>query len=298
MSTREEPIPDSEDTSQSVASSRPSMMITPAKGWDMISFRDLWEYRELVYFLTLRDIKVRYKQTVLGVAWAVLQPLGMMAVFTIFFGKLAGIPSEGVPYPVFVYSALLPWQLFSRAIGEAANSLVGGQQLITRVYFPRTIIPLSTVLAGLVEFGVSIVILIGLMLYYGILPTAAIWTLPLFFLLMLMTALAVGLWLSALNVEYRDVRYVLPFLSQMWLFITPVIYSSSLLPEKWLIIYGLNPMAGVVEGFRWALLGVGPGPSPLLAVSTGVAVFLFFTGLMFFRNREKTFADVLGSGGR
>lgn len=276
----------------------PLVVIKPTRGLAWLNLRDLWQYRELIYFLTWRDIKVRYKQTALGAAWALLQPLGMMVVFTIFFGNLAKIPSEGIPYPIFVYSALLPWHVFSRGISEAANSLVSDQRLITRVYFPRLIVPMSVVLAALVDFAISFIVLIGMMLYFGVIPTVAVFTLPCFIFLMVITSLGVGFWLSALNIEYRDVRYVLPFLSQMWLFITPVVYSSSLVPEGWRIVYGLNPMAVVVEGFRWALLGVGPGPSPFLLVSTVMALLLFVTGAFFFRHRERTFADVVGSGGR
>ena len=279
-------------------SSVPWVVIEPSKGIASINLAELWQYRELLYFLTLRDIKVRYKQTALGVTWALLQPLGMMVVFSIFFGKLANMPSEGWAYPIFVFCGLLPWQLFSKSLTEAANSIVADQRLITRVYFPRLIVPITSVLAALVDFAIAFVIFAGMMVYYGVMPTTAIWALPLFVIMMLLTGLGMGLWLAALNVEFRDVRYVLPFLAQMWLFITPVVYPSSLLSEKWQIIYGLNPMAGVVEGFRWALLGVGTGPSPLIGVSAVVSVILFVSGVMFFRQREKTFADVVGSGGR
>ena len=276
----------------------PRVVIEPTKGIARLNLVELWQYRELLFFLTLRDIKVRYKQTALGVTWALLQPLGMMVVFSIFFGKLANMPSEGIAYPIFVFCGLLPWQLFSRSLTEAANSVVMDQRLITRVYFPRLIVPMTSVLAALVDFVIAFVIFVGMMVYYGVLPTTAIWALPLFMILMLMTGLGMGLWLAALNVEFRDVRYVLPFMAQMWLFVTPVVYPSSLLSDKWQIVYGLNPMAGVVEGFRWALLGVGPGPGPLIAVSAGISILLFVTGIIFFRQREKTFADVVGSGGR
>jgi lipopolysaccharide transport system permease protein len=276
----------------------PVFVIRPTRGWRFLDLRELWAYRELIYFLTWRDIKVRYKQTAIGVAWALLQPLAMMLVFTLFFGRLAKVPSEGVPYPLFAYSALLPWQLFSRTISESTNSLVTDQRLITRVYFPRIIVPLATTLAALVDFAISVVLLFVLMLIYGFGPTATILWLPLFVLLMLITALGVGFWLSALNVEYRDVMYTVPFLNQFWLFVTPVVYPSSLIPERWRILYGLNPMAGVVEGFRWALLGAGDGPSPMLAASTLIAVFLFISGIIWFRYRERTFVDALGSGGR
>ncbi len=285
-------------SSKNNSDSTPSFVIRPTKGWHFLDIRELWEYRELIYFLTWRDIKVRYKQTAVGVAWAVLQPLAMMVVFTLFFGRLAKIPSEGIPYPLFAYTALLPWQLFSRSISQSTNSLVTDQRLITRVYFPRIIVPMATVLAAIVDFAIAAVLLVVLMFIYGVAPGVAVIWLPFFVLLMLVTALGVGFWLSALNVEYRDVMYTVPFLNQFWLFLTPVVYPSSLVPEKWRILYGLNPMAGVVEGFRWALLGVGEGPSPMLIVSILVAIFLFVSGIIWFRYRERTFVDVVGSGGR
>ncbi len=276
----------------------PTFIIRPSSGWRFLDFRELWAFRELIYFLTWRDIKVRYKQTAIGVVWAVLQPLAMMLVFTLFFGRLARVPSEGIPYPLFAYAGLLPWQLFSRAITESTNSLVTDQRLITRVYFPRIIVPLSTTLAALVDFAIAAALLAILMARYGIVPgVAALW-LPLFLLLMVVTALGLGFWLSALNVEFRDVMYVVPFLNQFWLFVTPVVYSSTLVPEQWRVLYGLNPMAGVVEGFRWALLGVGPGPSPMLLASSLVAIALFLSGIVWFRGREQTFADAIGAGGR
>ncbi len=268
-------------------------VIRPAKGWASLNLRDLWEYRELLYFLTWRDIKVRYKQTALGATWAVLQPFLTMIVFTIFFGKLAKVPSDNLPYPIFCYTALLPWQLFVYALNQSGNSLVGNQQLITKVYFPRLVIPLSALLAGLVDFLVAFAVLLGMMVYYGIWPSMAILTLPLFLLLALATALAVGLWLSALNVEYRDVRYTIPFLTQFWLFATPIAYPSSLVPERWRALYGLNPMAGVVEGFRWALLGQEFSNGPLLLVSVVVVIALLISGLLYFRRMERTFADVI-----
>ena len=268
-------------------------LIHPSRGWISLKLSELWEYRELLYFLTWRDIKVRYKQTAIGVAWAVIQPFFAMVIFSIFFGQLAKIPSDGIPYPIFAYCALLPWQLFSHALNESSNSLVANQGLITKVYFPRLIIPVAPVLAGLVDFGIAFLVLIGMMLYYGIMPTFAVFTIPLFLILAVATALSVGLWLSALNVEYRDVRYTIPFLTQFWLFATPVAYSSSLVPESWRALYGLNPMAGVVEGFRWALLGKAEGPGTLLVVSVMVVIILFIGGLYYFRRMEKTFADVV-----
>jgi len=269
------------------------MTLEPSSGFLRLKLRDVWAYRELLYFLVWRDVKVRYKQTALGAAWAILQPVMTMVVFSVFFGRLAKVPSDGIPYPVFAFAALLPWQLFAYALSESSNSLVSNQNLITKVYFPRLVIPMSAVLAGLVDFAVAFVILLGMMRYYGIVPTAAIALLPLFVLLAVATALAVGLWLSALNVKYRDVRYTIPFLTQFWLFATPVAYPSTLVPERWRALYGLNPMAGVVEGFRWALLGKSQGPGPLLAVSVGAVVVLLVGGLIYFRRMESTFADIV-----
>ncbi len=269
------------------------MFIRPASGWVPLNLAELWEYRELVYFLTWRDINVRYKQTVLGAAWAVIQPLGMMVVFTLFFGRLVGVPSDGLPYPIFAFSALLPWQLFSRALTDSSTSLVANGSLITKVYFPRVLIPLSAVLSSLVDFAVAFVLLLGMMVFYGIVPTLAVALLPLFILLSLITALAVGFWLSALNAQYRDVRYMLPFLTQFWLFATPVVYPASLVPEQWRLLYGLNPMTGVVEGFRWALLGGTGAPDTMLAVSATVVLAAFIGGLYYFNRVGETLADVV-----
>lgn len=254
---------------------------------------ELWEYRELLYFLTWRDLKVRYKQTALGAAWAVIQPLFMMLVFSLFFGRLAGVPSDGVPYPVFTFCALLPWQLFAHALTESSNSLVGNQNLITKVYFPRLVVPMSAVLGGLVDFAIAFVILLGMLAFYGLVPGWQIVALPAFVLLAVMTALAVGLWLSALNVQYRDVRYTINFLVQFWLFATPVAYPSSIIPAQWRVVYGLNPMVGVVEGFRWSLLGKPESPSAVVLVSTIVVVTLLVGGLYYFRRMEQQFADVV-----
>jgi lipopolysaccharide transport system permease protein len=270
-----------------------TLTIRPPSGWASIGLKELWEYRELLYFLMWRDIKVRYKQTALGAAWAVIQPFFMMIVFSLFFGRLGKIPSDGIPYPVFVYCALLPWQLFAFALSESSNSLVGNQNLITKVYFPRLVVPISAVLGGLIDFAIAFVILLAMMAYYGIVPGIAIVTLPLFILLAVMTALGVGLWLSALNVQYRDVRYTIGFLTQFWLFATPVAYPSSLVPAKWRALYGLNPMAGVVEGFRWALLGKSDPPGALLVVSIIAVVLLLVGGLYYFRRMEQTFADIV-----
>ena len=285
---------DNEETLSAVVTHEdmPTTLIRPSRGWVALNLRDLWLYRELLYFLTWRNIKVRYKQTVLGAAWAVLQPFFTMVVFSIFFGRLAQVPSDGIPYPIFAYCALVPWSYFAGALDRAGNSLVGSANLITKVYFPRLAIPISAVLAGLLDLAIAFVVLLGMMLYYGIVPTAAVLTLPLFLLLAVATALAVGLWLSALNVQYRDVRYTIPFLTQFWLFATPIAYSSSLVPERWRALYGLNPMAGVVEGFRWALLGKEP-PGPLIAVSAIVVILLLVGGLYYFRRMERSFADVV-----
>jgi lipopolysaccharide transport system permease protein len=288
------PVGESRSNSQAA----PGLEIRPASGWLALDLRELWAYRELIYFLSWREIKVRYKQTAIGVAWAVLQPLAMMLIFTIFFGRLAKIPSDGVPYPLFAYVALLPWQLFSRTMTESTNSLVADQRLITRVYFPRIIVPISTTIAAVVDFMISAVLLLGLMLFYGVVPSTTVIWLPVFLLLMIITALGVGFWLSALNVEYRDVAYTIPFINQFWFFLTPVVYPSSLVPERWQTLYGFNPMVGVIEGFRWALLGVGEGPSSMLAVSILIALFSFVSGIIWFQRREQTFVDALGSGGR
>lgn len=271
----------------------PTFRIEPERGWIAIGFRELWQYRELLYFLTWRDVKVRYKQTALGAAWAIIQPFFMMVVFSLFFGRLAGVPSDGIPYPVFSFCGLLPWQLFAHALTESSNSLVGSQNLITKVYFPRLVIPIAAVLGGMIDFAIAFVILLLMMLYYGIVPSWAIVTLPGFLLLALLTALAVGLWLSALNVKYRDIRYTINFLVQFWLFATPVAYPSSLIPEQYRAIYGLNPMAGVVEGFRWALLGKTEPPGAMLWVSVTVVVVLLLGGLYYFRHMEQEFADIV-----
>ena len=271
----------------------PVLVLEPSTGLVRPNLTDVWAYRELLYFLVWRDVKVRYKQTVLGAAWAILQPVMTMVVFSIFFGRFAKMPSDGVPYPVFAFAALLPWQLFAYALSESANSLVGSQNLITKVYFPRLIVPLASALAGLVDFAIAFIVLLGLMWHYGIVPTRAVVLLPLFVVLALATALAVGLWLSSLNVKYRDVRYTIPFLTQFWMFATPVAYPTSIVPERWRALLGLNPMAGVVEGFRWALLGRAEGPGPVLAVSVTVVALMLVGGLMYFRQIERTFADLV-----
>jgi lipopolysaccharide transport system permease protein len=272
---------------------RPIRRLRPPRGWRAIDFREVWEYRELLWTMARRDISVRYKQTALGAIWAIIQPFFTMVVFSIFFGRLGKIPSDGLPYPVFTFAALLPWQLFAHSLTESSNSLVANSNLISKVYFPRLVIPISSILSGLVDFFIAFVILALLMLAYGIVPSTAVLTLPFFIVLAIASALAVGLWLSALNVQYRDVRYAIPFLTQCWLFLTPVAYPSSLVPERWRALYGLNPMAGVVEGFRWALLGSTDTPGPLLIVSVLATTALLGGGLFYFRRTERTFADLV-----
>lgn len=273
---------------------RPAVVrIQPSTGRVPLELGELWRYRELLYFLVWRDVKVRYKQTVLGVGWAILQPVATMIVFSLFFGGLAGVPSDGVPYPVFSFAALVPWTFFAQGLLQSANSLVTNQNLITKVWFPRLAIPVSAVLAGAVDFALAFLVLLGLMLFYGITPTAQVVWLPLLLLLALISSMGVGLWLSALNVQFRDVRYLVPFITQLWLFATPIAYPGSLLEEPWRTLYGINPMAGVVEGFRWALLGTDTAPGPMIAVSTAVALALLASGALYFRRTERTFADVV-----
>jgi len=271
----------------------PHTRIEPSKGWISLGLRDLWQYRELLFFLAWRDIKVRYKQTALGAAWAIIQPLFTMLVFTLFFGRLAKVPSDGIPYPLFSYTALLPWQLFAYALTESSNSVVANERLITKVYFPRLVVPLASILTGLVDFVIAFTLVIGMMVWYGVRPTWAILTLPLFVIFTMLTALGVGLWLSALNVQYRDVRYTLTFIVQFWLIASPVAYSSTLVPARWRPFYGLNPMAGVIEGFRWALLGKAQAPGGILWVSVVVVAVVLVGGLYYYRRMEKTFADVV-----
>ena len=271
----------------------PIITIKPAKGWVSLKLHDLWEYRELLYFLTWRDIKVRYKQTALGAAWAIIQPFFTMVVFSLFFGRLGKIPSDGIPYPLFAYSALVPWIFFANGLSQSSNSLVGSSHLITKVYFPRLVIPISSVVSGVVDFVLAFIVLLGMMVFHGIVPTSNIVFLPFLLLLAFIAALGVGMWLSALNVQFRDVRYVIPFLTQIWLFATPIAYPSSLLSEPWRTIYGINPMVGVVEGFRWALLGTDTAPGPMIVVSSLTALAILVGGTFYFRRMEKTFADVV-----
>lgn len=271
----------------------PTLHIAPSKGWVSLKLNELWEYRELLHFLIWRDIKVRYKQTALGAVWAIIQPFFTMVVFSLFFGRLAKVPSDGIPYPIFSFAALVPWTFFTNGLTQSSNSLVGSANLITKVYFPRLTIPIAAVLSGIVDFLLAFMVLLVMMLYYGMTPTLNVLWLPLFLLLALVTSLGVGLWLSALNVEYRDVRYIVPFIAQFWLFVTPIAYPSSLLPEPWRTLYGLNPMVGVVEGFRWALLGSKTAPGPMIAVSSAAALLILVSGAFYFRRMEKTFADVV-----
>ncbi len=267
--------------------------IRPSTGWVSLKLDELWQYRELLYFLVWRDIKVRYKQTTLGATWAIIQPFFTMVVFSLFFGKLAKIPSDGIPYPIFSFTALVPWTFFSTGLSNASNSLVGSSQLITKVYFPRLIIPIATVLSGIVDFWLAFLVLLGMMVFYGIYPTLSVLWLPLFLLLAFVISLGVGLWLSALNVQYRDVRYIVPFITQLWLFATPAAYPSSMLPQPWRTIFGLNPMVGVVEGFRWALLGTNNAPRPIIIVSSLAAIIILVSGAFYFRRTEKGFADLV-----
>jgi lipopolysaccharide transport system permease protein len=267
--------------------------IQPSRGWVSLDLRQLWKYRELLYFLVWRDIKVRYKQTVLGGAWAIIQPFFTMVVFSIFFGRLARIPSDGIPYPLFSYAALVPWTFFANGLTHSANSLVSSTNLITKIYFPRLIIPTATVLSGAVDFLLAFVVLLGMMLHFQILPTANLVWLPFFMLLTFITALGVGFWLAALNVQFRDIRYVIPFITQFWMFLTPIAYSSNLLSDRWRVIYGLNPMAGVIDGMRWALLNTPTGPGPLIIVSALMSVLVLIGGAFYFRRLERSFADII-----
>lgn len=270
----------------------PLVTIEPNKAWSAIELRDLWAFRELLYFLTWRDVKVRYKQTELGIAWAILQPLLTMLIFTLFFGRLAGIPSDNIPYPIFAYAGLLPWTFFANAISNSGNSLVGNANLITKVYFPRMMIPGATVAAGLVDFAIAFVILVILMIYYGVAPTWSVLMFPVLVVLTTVLALGVGLWLSALNVKYRDVRFALPFMVQLWMFVSPVIYPASFLPGKLRWLIALNPMTGVIEGYRSALFGK-PFKWGSLAISTAITFILFVYASIHFRRMEKSFADIV-----
>jgi lipopolysaccharide transport system permease protein len=283
----------SQEIDKAPVRSRQAVVIQPSRGWSALGLREMWQYRELLYFMIWRDIKVRYKQTALGAAWAIIQPFFTMVVFSLFFGRLAGIPSDGLPYPIFSFTALVPWTFFANGLTLSSNSLVGSANLLSKVYFPRLIVPTSTILSGVIDFLLAFVVLIGMMFAYSIMPTINVIWLPFFFLLALITALGAGLWLSALNVKFRDVKYVVPFLTQLWMFLTPIAYPSTMLPEPWRTLYGVNPMAGVIEGFRWALLGTEMTVGPMIVVSAVAALLLLFSGAFYFRRMEKTFADVV-----
>ncbi len=271
----------------------PVITIRPSRGWAVLRLGDLWEYRELLYFLVWRDIKVRYKQTAIGAVWAVLQPITTMVIFTIIFSKFAKIPSDGIPYPVFAYAALLPWNLFATGLNRAITSLVANTYLISKVYFPRLIIPMAGTVVGAVDFAIAFLILVGMMAWFGITPPLGVLGLPVFVLLALLTAFAVGLWLSALNVKYRDVGHAVPFLLQFWMYASPVVYPASLIPERWRPLYYLNPMTGVIEGFRWALFGRPTPHFGLMAVSAAGVLFLLAGGIIYFSRTERTFADII-----
>ncbi|HEY3824904.1 MAG TPA: ABC transporter permease [Bryobacteraceae bacterium] len=283
----------SENQSPTTVGHRTRIRIVPSKGWVRIGFHELWAYRELMYFLAVREIKVRYKQTAVGVAWAVIQPLFTMLVFSLFFGRLGKMPSEGIPYPLFSLAALIPWSFFAAGLGQSSNSLVGNSNLITKVYFPRLIIPISSVLSGLLDFALGLALLLIFMAAMGFFPNLhLLWSIP-FLLLALVTSLGTGLWFSALNVEYRDVRYIVPFLTQFWMFATPIAYSGQMLREPWRSVYGINPMVGVTEGFRWAVLGRGNPPGSIIFISSLAALLVLISGLYYFRRMERTFADIV-----
>jgi len=288
-----EPGTDMPRLSSGTSDDVPLIRIEPSMGWVPLKLKDLWDYRELLYFFIWRDIKVRYKQTVLGAAWAIIQPFFTMVVFSLFFGRLAKVPSDDIPYPLFSFAALVPWGFFVNGLNQASNSLVSGANLLKKIYFPRPTMPIASVLSGVVDFLLAFVVLIGMMLYYGYVPTMNVLWLPFFLLLALTTSLGVSLWLSALNVLFRDIQYLIPFLVQFWLFATPIAYPSSLLPEPWRTLYGINPMVGVVEGFRWALLGANTAPGPIILVSSLTSFLLLLTGAFYFRRMERTFADVV-----
>jgi lipopolysaccharide transport system permease protein len=286
---KSEPTPERKHPPRSL----PVTVIRPLRGWIRLDLAELWQYRELFLFLAWRDISVRYKQTVLGAAWAIIQPFVAMVIFSLVFGQLANIPSDGVPYPLFSYAALLPWQYFSTALSSASSSLINDERLITKVYFPRLTIPIASVLPAAIDFLLAFVVLVGMMLFYGVIPTWNVVWLPLLLVLATATALGVGLWLAALNVKYRDFRYVVPFLLQIWMYASPVVYPSSLVPERWRVLFGINPMTGVIEGFRWALLGTETAPGPIILVSAVTALALLIFGAFYFRRMENSFADVI-----
>ncbi len=272
---------------------KPLIHIRPKKGWQLVDFRELKQYRDLFYFLVVKDIKVKYKQTVLGGLWAIIQPFFAMVVFTLFFGKLAKMPSDGIPYPIFNYTAMVAWVYFANSIAMSGNSLIGNTNLISKIYFPRLIVPLTPVLAGLLDFFIAFVVLIGMMLYFHIYPTITILLVPFLVILMMLIGSGVGMFLAALNVKYRDIRYVIPFLLQLWMFCSPIVYPSSIVPEKYQLIYALNPMTGVIEGFRFALLGTIEFPILEILISVIGSIVLFAFGLLYFKQMERHFADIV-----
>jgi len=282
-----------DESKLAVGESHPDLIIEPQRGWTSLKLGELWEYRELLYFLAWRDIKVRYKEAALGASWAILQPLLTMLIFSLFFGRLAKVPSDGIPYPLFSFTALVPWTFFVMAVQQSSNSVVGSANLISKVYFPRLAIPVATVLAAVVDFGISFVVLLGMMIYYRRMPTIHALYVPFFVLLAFLASLGVGLWLSALNVKYRDIRYVVPFLLQFWMFASPIVYPTSMLPARYRTLYALNPMVGVVDGFRWALLGSQTAPGPVIAVSAAATILFLLGGALYFRRMEAQFADVV-----
>lgn len=280
-------------TTEVQAAKKPTIRIQPTKGWTSLKLREVWEHRELAGIFVWRDIKVRYRQTVIGALWAIIQPFLTMVIFSIFFGKLAEVPSDNIPYPIFSYAALVPWTFFANSINQASNSLVANADMIKKIYFPRLTMPIASLLGGLVDFTLAFIILLFMMLYYGYVPTINILWFPVFLLLAMITALGVSLWLAAMNVQFRDVRYMIPFITQAWMFATPVAYPSSLLDEPWRTLYGLNPMVGVVEGFRWALLGTDTAPGPMIVISFLMSLVVLISGVYYFRRVEKIFADVI-----
>jgi len=276
-----------------VGSSEPSVVIEPRRGLFHLDLKSIWQYRVLLYFLVWRDLKVRYKQTIIGVGWAIIQPFISMVIFTLIFGIFARLPSDGLPYPIFAYTALLPWNYFASALNRCTASVVGDANLVTKVYFPRLVLPLVGTISGLIDFLISFILLLGLMAWYGIPPTVRALSIPLFLFFALLTALAVGLWLAAINVRYRDVGYTMPFVMQVWMFLSPIVYPTSIIPQKYRVLYTLNPMVGVIEGFRWALLGKGSPDLLVITVSAAVVCVVLLTGLVFFKRMEQTFADVI-----
>jgi lipopolysaccharide transport system permease protein len=293
---RTSPATNASDTTSSTSSSlseSPYIRIQPSKGWVSLKLRELWEYRELLYFLSWRDVKVRYKQTVLGVAWAIIQPFFSMVIFSIIFGNFAGIPSDDIPYPIFSYTALVPWFFFANGLTKSTESLVIGGGMLKKIYFPRMAMPVAAVLSGLIDFVLAFIILLGMMVYFDTYPTLNIIWLPLLLLLGLTTSLGVGMWLTAMNVQFRDIRYVTPFLVQTWMYATPIVYPSSIFDEPWRTLYAINPMVGVIEGFRWSLLGIETQPGPIIIVSTLVSLLILISGAFYFRRMEKNFADVV-----